>query len=116
MSIFENFVGEINNFMYTYLLVYMLIGIGLFFTIRTGFVQFRMIPEMFRIITEKAPVRKDGKKGISSFQAFTISAASRIGTGNVAGVATAIALGGPGAVFWMWCISLIPISGHHQMC
>jgi len=107
MSFFENIVGEINNFMYTYLLVYMLIGIGLFFTIRTGFVQFRMIPEMFRIITEKAPVRKDGKKGISSFQAFTISAASRIGTGNVAGVATAIALGGPGAVFWMWCISLI---------
>lgn len=93
--------------MYTYLLVYMLVGIGLYFTIRTRFVQFKMIPEMFRVITEKAPVGKDGKKGISSFQAFTISAASRIGTGNVAGVATAIALGGPGAVFWMWLIALI---------
>ena len=107
MSFIENLVGNINSFMYSYLLLYMLVGIGLYFTIRTGFVQFRMIPEMFRVITEKAPVGKNGKKGISSFQAFTISAASRIGTGNVAGVATAIALGGPGAVFWMWCIALI---------
>ncbi len=107
MSFIENLVGSINNFMYSYLLIYMLLGIGLYFTIRTGFVQFRMIPEMFRVITEKAPVGKNGKKGISSFQAFTISAASRIGTGNVAGVATAIALGGPGAIFWMWCIALI---------
>lgn len=107
MLIIENIVSTLNNFMYSYLLIYMLVGIGLFFTIRTRFVQFRMIPEMFRVITEKAPVGKDGKKGISSFQAFTISAASRIGTGNVAGVATAIALGGPGAVFWMWCIALI---------
>lgn len=107
MVFLESIVAKTNNFMYTYLLVYMLIGIGLYFTIRTGFVQFRMIPEMFRVIMEKAPVGKNGKKGISSFQAFTISAASRIGTGNVAGVATAIALGGPGAVFWMWCIALI---------
>jgi alanine or glycine:cation symporter, AGCS family len=107
MGWIETAVGEINNFFYSYLLIYLLVGIGLYFTIKTKFVQFRMIPEMFRVITEKAPVRKDGKKGISSFQAFTISAASRIGTGNVAGVATAIALGGPGAVFWMWMIALI---------
>lgn len=107
MAFLELIVGKTNNFMYTYLLVYMLVGIGLYFTIRTRFVQFKMIPEMFRVITEKAPVGKNGKKGISSFQAFTISAASRIGTGNVAGVATAIALGGPGAVFWMWLIALI---------
>ena len=107
MSFIENLVGNINSFMYSYLLIFMLVSIGLYFTIRTGFVQFRMIPEMFRVITEKAPVGKNGKKGISSFQAFTISAASRIGTGNVAGVATAIALGGPGAIFWMWCIALI---------
>ena len=107
MSFIENIVGEINTFMYSYLLIYMLVGIGLFFTIRTKFVQFRMIPEMFRVIKEKAPVNEKGEKGISSFQAFTISAASRIGTGNVAGVATAIALGGPGAIFWMWCIALI---------
>ena len=107
MAFIENLVGNINSFMYSFLLIFMLVSIGLYFTIRTGFVQFRMIPEMFRVITEKAPVGKNGKKGISSFQAFTISAASRIGTGNVAGVATAIALGGPGAIFWMWCIALI---------
>ena len=107
MSWFETLVADISNFFYSSLLIYLLVGIGLFFTISTKFVQFRMIPEMFRVITEKAPKRKDGKKGISSFQAFTISAASRIGTGNVAGVATAIALGGPGAIFWMWMIALI---------
>jgi alanine or glycine:cation symporter, AGCS family len=107
MSWFETLIADISNFFYSSLLIYLLVGIGLFFTFSTKFVQFRMIPEMFRVITEKAPKRKDGKKGISSFQAFTISAASRIGTGNVAGVATAIALGGPGAIFWMWMIALI---------
>lgn len=107
MTFIENIVGQLNNFIYSYLMIYMLIGIGLYFTFRTKFVQFRLLPEMFRVIIEKAPIRKDGKKGISSFQAFTISAASRIGTGNVAGVATAVALGGPGAVFWMWIIALI---------
>lgn len=107
MTFIESIVGQLNNFIYSYLMIYMLIGIGLYFTFRTKFVQFRLLPEMFRVIIEKAPIRKDGKKGISSFQAFTISAASRIGTGNVAGVATAIALGGPGAVFWMWVIALI---------
>ena len=107
MTAIEHLVGEINTFFYSKLLIYMLVGIGLFFTFKTRFVQFRLLPEMFRVITEKAPVGKNGKKGISAFQAFTISAAPRIGTGNVAGVATAIALGGPGAVFWMWCIALI---------
>ena len=63
MSFIENIVGEINTFMYSYLLIYMLIGIGLFFTIRTKFVQFRMIPEMFRVIKEKAPVNEKGEKG-----------------------------------------------------
>ena len=66
MSFIENLVGNINSFMYSYLLIFMLVSIGLYFTIRTGFVQFRMIPEMFRVITEKAPVGKNGKKGISS--------------------------------------------------
>lgn len=103
----EAFVGEINHFLYTYLLIYILIGIGLFFTIKTKFIQFRLFPDMLKTITEKAEIGPDGKKGISPFQAFTISAASRIGTGNIAGVATAIAIGGPGAVFWMWMIALI---------
>jgi AGCS family alanine or glycine:cation symporter len=82
----------------------LLIGTGLYFTFRTKFVQFRLIGEMFRLLGEGA--RAD-KKGVSSFQAFCISTASRVGTGNLAGVAIAITTGGPGAVFWMWLIALI---------
>jgi len=107
MDWFSTLLGEVNTFLYSYLLIILLVGIGLFFTFKTKFIQFRLIPEMFRLIGEKAPTDQSGRKGVSSFQAFTISAASRIGTGNIAGVATAIALGGPGAVFWMWMIALI---------
>ncbi len=107
MDWFGSILGEINTILYSYVLIILLVGAGLFFTFKTKFIQFRLIPEMFKLIAEKAPTDKSGKKGISSFQAFTISAASRIGTGNIAGVATAIALGGPGAVFWMWMIALI---------
>ncbi|WP_010677648.1 alanine/glycine:cation symporter family protein [Bacillus timonensis] len=107
MDWFGSALGDINTFLYSYLLIILLVGAGLFFTIKTKFIQFRLIPDMFKIIAEKPPSDESGKKGISSFQAFTISAASRIGTGNIAGVATAIALGGPGAVFWMWMIALI---------
>lgn len=107
MEWFGSTLGEINTFLYSYLLIILLVGVGLFFTFKTGFIQFRLISDMFKVITEKTPRDESGKKGISSFQAFTISAASRIGTGNIAGVATAIALGGPGAIFWMWMIALI---------
>lgn len=107
MDWFGDILGEINTILYSYVLIILLVGAGLFFTFKTKFIQFRLIPEMFKLITEGATKDKAGKKGISSFQAFTISAASRIGTGNIAGVATAIALGGPGAVFWMWIIALI---------
>lgn len=84
-------------------LVYIFVGLGLFFTIRFGFIQFRYFIEMFRIVGEK-PV---GNKGVSSMQAFFISAASRVGTGNLTGVALAIATGGPGAVFWMWVVAAV---------
>ncbi|MBM7649242.1 AGCS family alanine or glycine:cation symporter [Bacillus ectoiniformans] len=100
-------IVEISNYLYTYLMIALLVGLGLLFSFTSKFVQFRYMKEMFRIIFEKSTVSADGKRGISSFQAFTISAASRIGTGNLAGVATAIAAGGPGAVFWMWVIALI---------
>lgn len=93
--------------MYSYLLIVLLVVVGVFFTFKTKFIQFRLIPDMFKLLTEKSSNNQSGKKGVSSFQAFTISAASRIGTGNIAGVATAIALGGPGAVFWMWMVALI---------
>lgn len=94
------------NILWSYLLIWLLIGCGIWFTVRTRFVQFRMVGEMFRLLGDSA-VSGAGKKHISSFQAFAVSVASRVGTGNLAGVATAIAIGGPGAVFWMWFIALI---------
>lgn len=96
-------VNEGNDLLWTYILIALLLGLGVYFTIRTKFVQIRLFGEMFRVITEK----KDGESGVSAFQAFTISTASRVGTGNITGVALAIAIGGPGAVFWMWIVALI---------
>lgn len=97
--------GQISTYMYTYLLVFMLAGAGIYFTIRTRGVQFRLIKDMFKVITEQKHV--EGRQSVSSFQALMVSTASRVGTGNIAGIATAIATGGPGAVFWMWLMALI---------
>lgn len=97
----------LNDLMWSYILIIVLIGAGLFFSVRSKFVQLSYFGEMFRILGDKALISTDGKKGLSSFQAFSISAASRVGTGNIAGVATAIAAGGPGAVFWMWLIAFL---------
>ena len=99
-------ITEINDFLWTYILIAVLVGCGLWFTWRTRFVQFRMLKEMIRLLGDSS-VKHPGHKHISSFQAFTVSVATRVGTGNLAGVATAIAIGGPGAVFWMWIIALI---------
>ena len=100
-------ITQLNDFLWSYVLVVALIGCGLWFTVKTRFVQFRMVSEMVRLLTDAAlPGGKNGKH-ISSFQAFAVSVATRVGTGNLAGVATAIAIGGPGAVFWMWVIALI---------
>lgn len=85
----------------------LLVGSGLYFCWRTMLVQIRYIPEMFRNIVEKPSDISEGVKGISAFKAFTISAAARVGTGNVAGVAIAIMVGGPGAIFWMWAMAII---------
>lgn len=92
------------DFLWAYVLIGALILCGIFFTIRTRFVQFTMLGEMVRQLADPAG-RKH--KRISSFQAFAVSVATRVGTGNLAGVATAIAIGGPGAVFWMWLIAII---------
>lgn len=104
---FKTFVQVGNDLIWSQYLIGLLITAGLYFTISSKFVQLRWIPEMFRAIGEKPETLDSGKKGISPFQAFAISAGSRVGTGNIAGVATAIVLGGPGAVFWMWVIALI---------
>ncbi|MGM7681899.1 alanine/glycine:cation symporter family protein [Cytobacillus sp. Hm23] len=106
-QLFNTIVTELNNYLWSYILIGLLIGLGVYFSFRTKFVQFRLLGEMFRLLTDKATVSADGKKGISSFQSFCIGAATRIGTGNLAGVAIAIGLGGPGAVFWMWIVALV---------
>jgi AGCS family alanine or glycine:cation symporter len=100
-------LNQINNVLWGYCLIAALVGCGLWFTWRTRFVQFRMFPEMLRLLTDSAGKPKGGERHISSFQAFAVSLASRVGTGNLAGVATAIAVGGPGAVFWMWVTALV---------
>ena len=113
----NDLITQINDAVWTYLLIGALVGCGLWFTFKTRFIQFRMIGEMLRLLTESAVdtvekqvnEQRDKKKSkhISSFQAFAVSVSTRVGTGNLAGVATAIAIGGPGAVFWMWVIALI---------
>ncbi|EIE99223.1 alanine/glycine:cation symporter family protein [Saccharomonospora glauca] len=100
-------IGEVNDVFWTYLVIPLLVLLGLYFTVRTAGVQFRMLPQMFRDLRGTPEQTKDGKKAVSSFQAFSISAAARIGTGNIVGVALAISLGGPGAVFWMWVMAII---------
>ena len=103
-------IASINNLLWTYILVIMLLGCAIWFTIRTRFVQFHMLKEMIRLLGESTFQNRGKVHQVSSFQAFAISLASRVGTGNLAGVATAISIGGPGAVFWMWIIALLGAS------
>ena len=91
-------LDTISGFMYTYVLVALLIGAGLYFFIRTRAIPLRLFKEAIRVVTE--PPHEEGE--VSSFRALMVSTASRVGVGNIAGVATAVAAGGAGAVFWMW--------------
>lgn len=97
-------ISTTNNWITTHILIVMLIGAGIYFTIRTGFVQIRLFGQMVKQVFDSRDVDGDG---ISSFQAFAIGIASRVGTGNIAGVAIAVTLGGPGAVFWMWLVAFL---------
>lgn len=103
-------IGTVNDVLWTYILIIMLLGCAFWFTYKTKFVQFRMIGEMVRLLGDSTSKAEGREHHISSFQAFAVSIASRVGTGNLAGVATAITLGGPGAVFWMWIIALFGAS------
>ena len=100
---FEQLVSSVNDALYSYILIIILVVGGLYFTFRTKFAQFRLFGEQIKAVTEKP---KDGK-GVSSFQALMVSTASRVGTGNIIGVSTALCLGGFGSVFWMWVIAII---------
>lgn len=98
---------QINDFMYTYVLIILLVGVGVYFTVRTRGAQVRLLKDGIKSLMEKDGDPEKGEKKVSSFQALMISTASRVGTGNIAGIATAIAAGGPGAVFWMWLMAVI---------
>lgn len=106
MEALDAVINQINTVLWSYVLIVLLIGLGLYFTFRTGFIQLRYLGEMFRVLMEGVGVKTSGKE-ISSFQAFCVSTASRVGVGNIAGVAIAIVLGGPGAIFWMWVVAII---------
>ena len=100
---FGQIINTVNDALYSYILIIILVLGGLYFTCRTRFVQFRLFKEQFRAVMEKP---QDGN-GVSSFQALMVSTASRVGTGNIIGVSTALCLGGFGSVFWMWLIAIV---------
>ena len=100
---FEQLISVLNNALYSYILIILLVAGGLYFTFRTKFAQFTLFKEQIKAVSEKPA---DGK-GVSSFQALMVSTASRVGTGNIIGVSTALCLGGFGSVFWMWVIAII---------
>ncbi len=102
----ENLVGILNGIIWSNALIVLCLGTGLYFSVRTRFLQVRHFKEMFRLLFDG----KSTDSGVSSFQALSMSLAGRVGTGNIAGVATAIAFGGPGAMFWMWLVAFLGAS------
>ncbi len=122
MDAVQNVLVSASDCLWTYVVTAILCGCALYFTLHTRFVQFRLIGEMLRLLVCPERVQKEDigpdelsmevhvqgrMRHVSSFQAFVVALASRIGTGNLAGVATAISVGGPGAVFWMWMLALL---------
>ena len=99
----EELINPLSTALYSYILIYLLVGVGIYFTVRTRAVQLRYAGKMIRQLTHS----RTATKGVSSFQAFCIGLSSRVGTGNIAGVAIALTLGGPGAIFWMWVVAAI---------
>jgi alanine or glycine:cation symporter, AGCS family len=99
----ETVVHFINDLIWSQALIYLCLGTGLYLSVRTRFLQVRHLPSMFRLLFRG----QSSARGVSPFQAFSLAVSGRVGTGNIAGVATAIAMGGPGAVFWMWMIAFL---------
>ena len=108
----EAVVNQLNAIIWSQWLIYLCLGLGLYFSIRTRFMQVRGVPEMIRLMFNN----KSSDAGVSSFQALALSLSGRVGTGNIAGVATAIAFGGPGAVFWMWMMAFLGASTSYIEC
>ena len=106
MELLNQAVSEINGLLWSSVIIILLVGAGFYFTFRTGLVQIRYFADMFKLVAGSAGRKTEGNE-ISSFQAFCVSTASRVGVGNIAGIAIAIVSGGPGAIFWMWFIAVI---------
>lgn len=100
---FAEIINTLSNLLYSYILIVLLLAAGIWFSVRTRFVQFRMFIESLRVVAQPG----SDESGLSSFQALMVSTASRVGTGNIAGISTAICLGGAGAVFWMWLTAFL---------
>lgn len=100
---YAKFIGSLSGFLYTYILPVLLLGGGLYFSIKTNFVQLRLLKESIKVVGEPS----EDEQSMSSFQALMVSTASRVGTGNIVGVSTAICIGGAGSVFWMWIVAFI---------
>jgi AGCS family alanine or glycine:cation symporter len=108
MTLLNDWILAAGDGLWTWVVLPVVAVLGVYFTLRSGVVQLRMLPEMFRTLTDATPRDENGRpQSVSSFGAFTISAASRVGVGNIAGVGAAIAVGGPGAVFWMWLMAFV---------
>lgn len=106
MEALNNIVSEINGFLWSSVIIVLLVGAGVYFTVRTSAVQLRYFRKMIHLIAHSAGKKTEGNE-ISPFQAFCVSTASRVGVGNIAGIAIAITAGGPGAIFWMWFIAVL---------
>ncbi|QQQ97434.1 alanine:cation symporter family protein, partial [Turicimonas muris] len=102
----ESIVNTVNAWVWSPALVYLCLGAGLFLSLKGGFLQLRHLKHMWQLLFQP----KDTVTGVSSFQALSMTLAGRVGTGNIAGVATAITFGGPGAVFWMWMVAFLGAS------
>ena len=102
---FENFTADISGFVWGLPLIILLVGTGLYLTVRLAFFSFRMLPYSLKLVFTKADTKSEGD--ITHFQALMTALAATVGTGNVVGVATAVVIGGPGAVFWMWITALV---------
>ncbi|MBS4913126.1 MAG: alanine:cation symporter family protein [Veillonella sp.] len=106
MELLNSYISSFTGFLWDYIIIILLIGAGIWFSFSTKFIQIRELKEMVRLLGEGVGKKTEGNR-ISSFQAFCVSSASRVGVGNIAGIAIAVVLGGPGAVFWMWFIAFL---------
>ncbi len=106
----------INDLLWGKVLIVLLIAVGIGFTVRSRFVQFRYFARMFRILGASQAFKRNKHGHLSSFQALLLSVAGRVGGGNIAGVAVAITLGGPGAIFWMWVVGLMGMATSFLEC